>query len=107
MRVQDSEKIARGIAVAKAEGREIDDLTAKIIAAQYHDGGGRTLAFLSTGTILPFEGIPGPVSTLWRAFAGEYASHTRAEREALDWLGTYLQNRESHGEVGGWVDLSW
>lgn len=103
----DSEKIALGIAQAKAEGREIDDLAAKIIAAQFHDGTGRTLAFLSTGSILPFEGIPGPASTLWRAFTGDYYSHTRAEREALDWLGTYLQNRNNHAEVEGWADLSW
>jgi hypothetical protein len=101
MNVQDHERIARGIAQAKAEDREVDDLTAKIIAAQFHDGRSQTLTFLSTGAI---QGSPGD---LWRAFAGDYHSHTRAEREALDWLGTYLLNRESHGEVRGWVDLSW
>jgi hypothetical protein len=99
--MHDSEKIALGIAQAKAEDREIEDLTAKIIAAQFHDGSSQTLAFLSTGAI---QSSP---SDLWRAFAGDYRSHTSAERGALDWFGTYLQNRESREEVAGWVDLSW
>jgi hypothetical protein len=101
MHVQDHERIERGIAQAKAEDRELDDLTAKIIAAQFHDGSAQALAFLSTGAI---QGSP---SDLWRAFAGNYYSHTSAERAALDWFGTYLQNRESREEVAGWADLSW
>jgi hypothetical protein len=56
----DSERIARGIALAKAEGREIDDLTAKIIASQFHDGSLRALAFISTGVIWPSKGGPMP-----------------------------------------------
>ena len=101
MHVQDHERIARGIAQAKAEEREIDHLTAKIIAAQFHDGSAQALAFLSAGAI---QGTP---SGLWRAFGGDYRSHTTAERGALDWLGTYLQNRESREEVEGWEDVSW
>lgn len=97
----DSEKIALGIAQAKGEDREIDDLTAKIIAAQFHDGSAQALAFLSTGA------IQGSASDLWRAFGDDYASHTAADREALDWLGTYLQNRNTHDEVEGWADLTW
>src|ERR1700728_2310633 len=79
MHVQDHERIARGIAQAKAEEREIDHLTAKIIAAQFHDGSAQALAFLSAGAI---QGTP---SGLWRAFGGDYRSHTTAERGALDW----------------------
>jgi hypothetical protein len=99
--MSDSEKIALGIARAKGEGREIDDLTAKIIAAQCHDGSAQALAVLSTGAI---QGTP---SDLWRAFGDRYTSHTAADRYALDWFGTYLQNRASREEVEGWADLSW
>jgi hypothetical protein len=114
--MHDSEKIALGIAQAKGKGREIDDLTAKIIAAQFHDGSLRALAFLSTGIVWPSQGAPvpagcgtplGPVSALWNAIASDYDKHTRSEREALDWLGTYLVNRKTHEEVEGWADLSW
>jgi hypothetical protein len=97
----DSEKVALGIAQAKGEVREIDDLTAKIIAAQFHDGSAQALAFLSTGA------IQGSASDLWRAFGNGYTSHTCADRYALDWFGTYLQNRASGEEVEGWADLSW
>jgi hypothetical protein len=97
----DSEKIALGIAQAKGEGREIDDLTAKIIAAQFHDGSAQALAFLSTGA------IQGSASDLWRAFGNGYTSHTAADRYALDWFGTYLQNRANRDKVAGWADLSW
>lgn len=97
----DTDRVALGIAQAKGEGREIDDLTAKIIGSQFHDGSAQALAFVSTGAI---QGCP---SYLWRVFAGDYASHTIADREALDWFGTYLQNRASRDEVEGWADLSW
>lgn len=106
MYVSDSEKIARGIALARAEDRELDDLTAKIIAAQYHDGSARSLAFLSTGRISSTT-HGSRTSDLWRAFAGDYEARPTDEREALDWFGTYLLNRPNREEVEGWADLSW
>lgn len=97
----DSRLIAAGIAAAVREDRELDDATAKIVAAQFHDGSGAALRFLSTGT------IGEDPSALWRHFGDGYVGHDREERLALDWFGTYLHNRPERGPIHGWEDVSW
>jgi hypothetical protein len=100
--MSDNKRIASGIAAAKSEGRELDDLTAKMIAAQFHDGSQEALAFLSTGTKL------GDASLVWRAFFGDcYDRLGKSDKEAADWLGTYLVNRADRGPIPGWENLSW
>lgn len=98
----DARIIQLGIAQASIEGREIDDRTARIIANCFHDGSARALAFVSTGAI-DSVGVDG----LWHVFAADYREHGAADREALNWLGTYLLHAGERGPVEGWADLNW
>ncbi len=101
----DWQTILRGVNRAEATGTEIDHLTAKVIAAQMHDGSDYALSFASTGA------ITAPTSTLWRALGGEHHMDQPGHvRRSLDFLGTYIADRVSRGEVGpvvGWHDLAW
>lgn len=97
--------IGRGIELAQELDEEIDDRTAKVIAAQLHDGSSAALAFASTGAIVDRP------SDVWRAFTHDYYEYQPEHvRLALDFLGTYLHARAALGQVGpvvGWHDLNW
>ena len=93
----DTDRIAQGIDAARNEQREIDDTTARIIAAQWHLGiGSDTYAFVSTGAI---------VANVWFCeLLPDYPRATAAEREHLDRLGTYFFHHGPRGPVAGWAE---
>lgn len=92
--------ILHGLEMADAEGREIDDLTARVIASQWHGGQASALyAFASSGAITHAD--------VWGEVAGDYASASAFDRRALDCLGTYLLHAGQRGPVRGWSDLHW
>lgn len=87
--ISDSATIAAAISEAEAEEREIDLPTARLIASQWHGGGGsRLYSFASTG-VMHYG-----ASETWGEVADCYRPASKADRLALDWLGTYLVNRE-------------
>ena len=95
--MNDTERIAHGISQAAANGREISDTTARIIAAQWHTGETSGLyAFVSTGTIM---------RDIWRReLCNPYRVTTSTQRDRLDWLGTYFLHHGARGPVAGWAE---
>lgn len=75
---------------------ELDDGTARTIAALWRSGGiGES--FVSTGA------IPADSSELWRElFADDYRTMHPADKMAADYLGTYLTAHAGRGPVEGW-----
>lgn len=98
----DTQKVALAIDQAEAEDREIDDACARVIASWWADGSDTvSYGFASTGA------IQGSGVEVYRALVpdGAYDQQSAEDRRALDWLGTYLLNREERGPVTGWSDL--
>src|SRR6266508_5155906 len=90
--------IELGIEGARAEDREVDDATARCIAAQLHGGQGSALYRLaSTGSLE--DGL------LEAELRELYQSHTPRILEWASVLGTYALHREHRGPVDGWADL--
>jgi hypothetical protein len=89
--ITDSQRIARGISDAKAEEREIDEATARLIASQWHNGQSSLLyAFASTGR------LAGTSQDTWMELETEYRNAYReSDREAMNFLGTYLVTLEN------------
>ncbi len=91
--------IELGIEGARAEDREVDDATARCIAAQQlHGGQGSALYRLaSTGSLE--DGL------LEAELRELYQSHNPRILEWASVLGTYALHREHRGPVDGWADL--
>jgi hypothetical protein len=104
--MSDSELIAHECQAAWAEGREISDACARMIASQWH-GGQASLgySFASTGA------IPAETSGLWRELFTDYGRLRTADKLAADALGTYLisvvrgNGWKARGPVAGWSGL--
>lgn len=98
----DMDRIDAGITRAEMTAdTEIDDGTARTIAALWHSPG-RPLgaAFSSTGAIAD------PTSDTWRALFGDrYDTMNAREKRHADWLGTYLLNAGPRGPVDGWSNI--
>ena len=97
--MDDFDKAHRACLAAQAEGREIGDATARVIASMYHDGGDG-YAFASSGYIADDDDT-------WRSLFGRgfYETMTADERLLADMLGTYFTNRPDRGRVAGWSGL--
>lgn len=99
--LDDDARIRVGISRARAGDREIDHGTARIIAAQWHGGQTSALcALATTGAVV--DGARSEVLTEYAAAPDQDA------REALGFLGSYLRDRTSRGEVApvpGWAGL--
>jgi antirestriction protein len=96
----DERAILLGIAAAEAEEREIDDTTARRIAAQLHGGQASALYSLASSGNIDEERV-------YREIAAEYQSnYDPAVRAWLNWLGTYCLRREHKGPVTGWYELT-
>jgi antirestriction protein len=89
--------IREGIEAARAEQREIDDRTARLIAGQLH--GGQTSALYSLTSSGAID-----EARISQELAEEYARQTPRVREWIDWLSTYYLSRPDKGPVEGWVD---
>lgn len=96
--LNDRSRLALEIARVEREGGEISDAAARVIASQWHSGGGTTLAFASTGAI-------GDPTGLWRALFDDYELLGPFDARCADLLGTYLMRAGSRGPVAGWSDL--
>ena len=98
----DQEAVYAECRQAQAEGREISDACARVIASWWHNGQGSPgYAFVSTGAY-------GSSTDLWRDLTDNGREYDRADaddRLALDMLGTYLLNRDDRGPVPGWSRL--
>jgi hypothetical protein len=87
---------------AQAEGREISDAAARVIATWWHavDNGEAALRFVADGSI--------PNATeVWRGMVWPnlYDHASTDDKLALDMLCTYLLNRPDRGPVPGWERL--
>lgn len=82
---------------------EISDACARVIASWYGTGDDtHVMRFCSTGAVTD-EITP---SELWHRLAGDHYHIVSADDKlALDFLGTYMQNRADKGPVEGWSDL--
>lgn len=99
----DEEIVYRNCKQAQEEKRDIDDATARVIAAWYtHDRYPAIEAFVSTGAIIcDPEQLSDDLS--WRGAL--YDKGSTEHQTALDMLVSYLMNREDTGPVNGWSDL--
>lgn len=101
--MNDEEKAILACEAAQAEGREIDDATARVIASLYHNGQASLgYSFASTGA------IPEDTSDLWRDLFGDVYNESwmgPKQRLMADMLGTYLINRADKGPVDGWSKI--
>lgn len=81
--------------LAQAEGREITDTCARVIASMYHTGqGSRAYALASTGYI--GETAEGLCNQMF----GYYGHLSADERLLYDTMGTYLLARVREGRTG-------
>lgn len=102
----DSQKVTAECEAAQAEGREISDACARVIASQWHSGQASAgYSFVSTGA---FD----HPDILWRElFSDEYRNMSQDDRLAADMLGTYLLDayraggNQPRGPVAGWSGL--
>jgi hypothetical protein len=99
--MDDLDKIHSEVAAAEHEGRGISDACARMIASQWHSGQGTPgYSFASTGAI-PND----PTLVFWDLFGpSTVANSSRADRRAMNALGTYLRNAGPRGPVAGWSD---
>jgi hypothetical protein len=98
--MSDQDIIRHGVAMAEAENREIDDLTAKVIASQWHSGQTSALyALASSGAIVHND--------VWGEVHDSYNTASAEDRKALDFLGTYLLLAGVRGPLSSWDDLTW
>lgn len=99
--MSDDTTINRACAEAHAEGQEISDTIARMIASQWHSGGGSIgYRFVSTGAI-----ADDPSDTWWSLFGGYYEQLDDDMRLQADMLSTYLLRRSDRGPVVGWDGL--
>jgi antirestriction protein len=93
----DERLIREGIEAAGAEEREIDDCTARSIAAQLHDGQRSALyALASTGAILEDD--------VYRELYADLESQMPQVQQWVEALRTYCLHRGSIGPVAGWAE---
>lgn len=92
--------IRQGIIAAEDEGREIDDATARRMAAQFHGGQDSALYSLASSGEIDKPRVE-------REIAQELECQTDPEvREWLNWLGAYCIRREHKGPVDGWHETT-
>ena len=92
----DERVIREGIEHALRDGTEIDDRTARYIAAQLHDGQASALYSLaSTGAI---------AEEVHAELTRDFHQQPDQVKNWVNWLGTYCLNREWKGPVTGWVE---
>lgn len=110
--MDDMEKALTECRKALAEGREISDACARVIASMFHCGqGSASYSFASTGRISASEdwsSIVADRSNLWGQMFPDYTVLAPGERLLGDMMGTYLLTRVKSGVVGavpGWSDL--
>ena len=93
--------IDAAIAGAQAEEREIDDATARRIAAQLHGGQGSALYSLASTGSLEDERLRGELLDMYnRPTTGPQV------KRWIDMLLTYRLHREHQGAVEGWAELT-
>ena len=102
---KDFDKVRFGLDLAISSGEEIDDQTARVIAAHFSDGSKpAAAAFVDTGAI-------SDPSAVWRELllpdwphAGDYDYRTLhgTWKHAADYLGTYLHAKGPCGPQDGW-----
>lgn len=92
--------IILGVTTAEMEERDIDDATARRIAAQLHGGQQSALcALASTGHI--------DEQRVYQEIGKEFELQSNPEvREWLNWLGAYCIRRERKEAVEGWHELT-
>ena len=101
-RFTDDELTEMSIDRARAEGREIDDATARMIAAQLHAGQDTALySFASTGAIDRVE-LASELLQSYKTINFQEVPHVEAW---VGWLGTYAIMREDEGPIDGWHTL--
>lgn len=92
----DEQAIREGIEAALREHRDIDDHTARTIAAQLHEGQASALYSLaSTGNI---------DERVHDELTRNFDQQTDQVKNWINWLGTYCLNRPSKGPVTGLAD---
>lgn len=91
----DADRIAEGIAQADPE---IDDHTARLIASQWHDGQASAFYAFSSSGYCDREDC---LRELSRNVERSYSTASPADREALDYLGTYFIARDDAPDSGG------
>jgi hypothetical protein len=99
--VTDDQAIHAACVFASAAGEEIDDGTARAIAAQWAAGMGLGQSFATTGAIAD------PSDDTYRDLVStaEYRAASAADRLALDMLGTYLLDKGPRGPQVGWSNV--
>ena len=91
----DEYRIAQGIRAAIVSGGIIDDVTARLIASQWHGGQATALcSFATTGAIT-------------EDLLDEIESETETESEELAALHEYVEYHSIRGPVAGWSRLHW
>lgn len=97
----DDELIEDGIARASVWGEELDDLTARIIASQWHSGQHSLLySFASTGAIQ--EGILAEVNTCI-----QHLSTSPTHKMELEYLFRYFMYWGGRDPQENWHELTW
>jgi hypothetical protein len=102
--MSDFEKVMahlRGVPTDEYAQGEISDACARVISSWYcHGGDTDIMRFVSTGAI---QIAP---SELWHKMCYEHYNIVGDDDKlALDFLGTYMQNRADKGPVEGWKDM--
>ena len=99
--VTDDEAVHLACVLAAGAGEEIDDGTARTIAAQWAAGMGLGQSFATTGAIAD------PPDDTYRDLvsSAEYQAAGPADRLALDMLGTYLLDKGPRGPKAGWSNV--
>jgi hypothetical protein len=99
--MSDEQVIADGLARAKDQGEEIDDLTARVIAASWHGGQSSPLyALASSGAIVANVG-----DEITACKVDAY--HQGAGTPELVALMAYVQHHGERGPQAGWSELRW
>lgn len=100
--MDDHDKVQLHIDAAEEEGHEISDACARVIASWWASGMGVGQSFATTGAVTtPSDDVYGDLTDNGRL----YTSASPDDKRALNWLGTYLLNREDRGPVEGWSGL--
>ena len=92
----DFKAIHLGVLAAEANGREIDDGTARRIASQLHGGQASALYGLASSGNIDEERV-------YREIGACFDEQQDPQvREWINWLGTYCVRRADKGPVAGW-----
>jgi hypothetical protein len=110
--VSDQDVINAGLAHAARSHKPIDDLTARVIAAQWHGGQTTPLCALATtgATVADRRDLADPDSALDRILAEIEENRRHAvtrDRRELDALTVYVREAGPRGPQPGWSDLHW